>query len=94
MDHADFFHKGFLGYTKEGSYMFDVRRNSRSTKIDWQLPLPDFKQNWNNLVGEDVLIPRYSAVSSFLSSSTSNNAPAANFVSAKNFLGQCPHSLL
>jgi hypothetical protein len=33
-------------------------------------------------------------VSSFLRSNTSNNAPSANFVSAKNLLHPCPPSLL
>jgi len=81
-------------YAKEGGYTFDVRQNSRSQKVDWQLPLPNFKQNWTNLIGKDVLIPGHSTVSSFLPSSTSNNAPSANFVSAKILLGQCPPSLL
>ena len=90
MDHAEIFHKGFLGYIKERGYTFDIRRNSRSTKVDWSVPLPQFKQNWTNLVGEDIIIPGHSTVSSFLQSTTSNNAPSANFVSAKNLLGQCP----
>ena len=34
MDHADSFHKGFLGYAKEGVYTFNVRRNSRSQKVE------------------------------------------------------------
>ena len=34
-----------------------------------------------------------SAVSTFLQPSTSNNAPSANFVSAKNLLSSCPPSL-
>jgi len=45
MDHAGIFHKGFLGYIKGGRYSFNVRRNSRSTKIDWSIPLPQFKKN-------------------------------------------------
>ena len=94
MDHAGSFHKGFLVYAKEGGYISDVRRNSRSQKVEWQLPLPNFKQNWTNLVGDDVLIPGHSTGSSFLTSSTSNNALSANFVSAKNLLGQYPPSLL
>ena len=32
-------------------------------------------------------------VSSFLKASTSNNAPSANFISAKNLLSPCPPSL-
>jgi len=94
MDHAGIFHKGFLGYTKEGGYTFEVRRNSRSTKVDWSVLLPQFKQNWTNLVREDIIIPGHSTVSSFLQPTTSNNAPSANFVSAKNLLGQCLPSLL
>jgi len=92
MDHADAFHKGFLSYAKEGGYTFDVRRNSQSQKVEWQVPLPNFKQNWTNLVGEDVLIPGHSTVSSFLPSSTSNNTPSTDFVSAKNLFDQCPPS--
>ena len=62
MDHAS----SFLGYAKDGGYTFDVRRKSRSQKVEWQLPLPNFKQNWTNLMGEDVFIPGHSTVSSSL----------------------------
>ena len=44
-------------------------------------------------MGEDVLIHGHSTVSTFLRPSTSNNAPSANFVSAKNLLSPCPPSL-
>ena len=74
--------------------MFDVRRNARSQKVDWQVPLQDLPRTWSTLVGEDILIPGHSTVSSFLRPSSKNNAPSANFVSAKNLLGPCPASLL
>ncbi|KAL7549847.1 hypothetical protein ACHAWF_013106, partial [Thalassiosira exigua] len=94
MDHEGSFHKGYLGHTPEGGFRFEVRRNLRSTKIDRTVPLPDFHVQWPTLLGEDVLIPGHSTVSTFLKPSTSNNAPSANFVSAKNLFSPCPPSLL
>ena len=79
----------FWIYIHEGGYTFDVRQNERFTKIDWLVPLPQSKQNWTNLVGEDIIILGHFIISSFLK--PSNNAPSANFVSVKNLLGQCPH---
>jgi len=66
----------------------------RSVKIDWSLPLPNFKQSWTTLASEDILIPGHSTVSSFLRSQTSNSAPSAKFVSAKNLMSPCPPSLI
>ena len=95
LDHNGAYHKGFIQRTPQGGYVFEVRRNVRSPKVDWSLPLPNFKQTWTTLVGDDILIPGHSAVSSFLRPSTTNaNAPALNFVSAKNILGPCPPSLV
>ena len=54
----------------------------------------DFSQQWTILVGKDILILGHSTISSFLQSSTSNNTPFANFVSAKKLLSPCPPSLL
>ncbi|KAL7547159.1 hypothetical protein ACHAWF_010477 [Thalassiosira exigua] len=42
MDHKGAFHKGYLGHTPEGEFCFKVRRNLRSLKVDWLVPLPDF----------------------------------------------------
>ena len=94
MDHNGSFHKGYLQYDKATGFQFVVRRNSRSLKVDWCVPLPDFKQNWTTLVAEDIIIPDHKTISSFLRPSSSNNAPSANFVSAKNLLSPCPPSLL
>ena len=54
MDHDGAFHKGYLQYTTEGGFCFEVRRNPRSRKVEWTVPLPGFKQNWPSLVGEDI----------------------------------------
>ena len=96
MDHNGSFHKGYLQHSPEGGFLFDVRRNPRSTKVDWSVNLPDFDfvQQWTTLVGDDILIPGHTAVSLFLRSSTFNNTPSANFVSGKNLLSPCPPSLL
>ena len=93
MDYQGSFHKGYLKHSPEGGFRFEVRRNPRSRQADWSTPLPQFKQSWTTLVGEDILIPGHSTVSSFLKASTSNNAPSANFISAKNLLNPCPPSL-
>jgi hypothetical protein len=78
----------------ETKFQFVVKRNLRSSKIDFTVPLPDFKQSWTTLVGENILIPGHTTVSSFLRPNSSNNAPSANLVSAKNLLNPCPPSLL
>ena len=70
-----------------------MRRNIRSTKVDWSVPLPDFKQHWTTLVGDDILFPGHTTVSSFLKSATADTAPSANFLSAKNIFFPCPPSL-
>ena len=52
MDHDGAFHKGYLNYTPEGGFRFEVRRNARSLKTVLEVPLPNlFKQHWTNLVG-------------------------------------------
>jgi len=94
MDHNGTFHKGYIHVTPEGGFQFAVRRNARSSKIDWTVPLPNFKQPWTTLMGDDILFPGHTTVSSFLPSNTSNNAPKASFVSAKNLLSACPPSLV
>ena len=94
MDHAGSFQKGYLQHTPEGGFRFEVPRNTRLRKVDFTVPLPDFVRTWTTLVGDDVLIPGHSTVSSFLRPSTSNNAPSACKVSAKNLLSPCPPSLV
>ena len=66
MDHKGAFHKGFIELTPEGDYNFCVRRNLRSTKVDWSMPLPSFRQNWPTMLGENIIIPGHSTISSFL----------------------------
>jgi hypothetical protein len=94
LDHNGTYHKGFLHYSPEGGFQFQVKRNLRSSKIDFVIPLPDFKQTWSQLIGDNVLLPGHSTVSTFLRPNSSNNQPSANFVSAKNLLSPCPPSLL
>ena len=80
-------------HSPEAGFRFDIRRHPRSTKVEKSVPLPNFKQTWTTLVGDDIIIPGHSTVSSFLRPSSSNNAPSANFVSAKNLVSPCPPSL-
>ena len=71
-----------------------VRRNEISRKVDFSVPLPDFKQHWTTLLGDDRLFTGHSKLSSFLILSTSDkNAPSLNYVSAKHLLPPCPPSL-
>jgi hypothetical protein len=94
LDHNGAFHKGFMHYSPDAGFQFVVKRNLRSTKIDLSVPLPNFKQTWSTMVGEDILIPGHSTVSSFLKPNSSNNQPSAKHVSAKNLLNPCPPSLI
>jgi hypothetical protein len=94
IDHNGSFHKGFMHYSPEGGFQVQIKRNLRSTKVDFAVPLPDFRQQWSSLVGDNIVIPGHSTVSSFLRPNSSNNQPSANFVSAKNLLNPCPPSLL
>ena len=93
MDHDGAYHKGYIYCSPEGGYQFVVYRNHRSTSIDFSVPLRNFKQSWSTLVGDDIIFPGHSTVSSFLKSQTNNSAPSANHVSAKNLLSPCPPSL-
>ena len=43
MDHKGGFYKGYINYSSESGFQFIVRRNSRSRKVDFSVPLPDFK---------------------------------------------------
>ena len=93
LDHNGAFHRGYLHYSDQGGFAFVFRKTARSTRIEWSVPLPDLRQNWPTLVGEDTLIPGHGQISSFLKPNSSNNAPSAKFVSAKNLLSPCPPSL-
>ena len=92
IDHQGRFHKGYLGHTPEGGFRFEMRRNLRSIKIDWTVPLPNFEQSWTTMVCEDYILPGHTTVSSFLHPKTSDQ-PLAKHVSAKNLLLPCPSSL-
>ena len=94
MDHNGSFHKGFLQHSPSSGFQFVVKRNLRSSRVDFVVPLPNLRQTWSSLVGDNILIPGHSTVSSFLRPNSANNAPSANFVSAKNLLNPCPPSLL
>jgi hypothetical protein len=94
LDHNGAFHKGFLHHSPSAGYHVTVKRNLQSTKIDFTVPLPNFCQDWSSLVADNILLPNHSTVSSFLRPNSSNNAPSAKFVSAKNLLQPCPPSLL
>ena len=71
-----------------------MRWNARSRKVDFSVPLPDFKQHWTTLLGDDRLFPSHSTVSYFFKSSTSvKKKTSLNYVSAKHLLSPCPPSL-
>ena len=93
IDHNGAFHRGYLHYSPQGGFAFVHRKTSRSKRIEWSVPLPDLLHNWPTLVGDDTIIPGHGQISSFLQPNSSNNAPSANFVSAKNLLSPCPPSL-
>ena len=94
MDHKGSFHKGYINYYPEGGFQFIVRQNARYRKVDFTVPLHEFKQHWTNLLGDEIFFPSHSTVSSFLKSATScKNPPSLNYVSAKNLLSPCPPSL-
>ena len=92
MYHKGTFHKGYINYSPGFGFQFTVRRNARSRKIDFTVPLPNFKQHWNTLLGGNILFPgHYSTVSSFLKSETScKNALSLNYVSGKHLLSPFP----
>jgi hypothetical protein len=93
LDHEGSHHKGFVVHSPKTSYYFGVKSILCSTKVDFTVPLLDFHQHWPTLVGNNIIIPGHTTVSSFLCPNSSNNAPSLNFVSAKNLLNPCPPSL-
>eukprot|EP00804_Cyclotella_cryptica_P016077 CCRYP_004202-RA/>CCRYP_004202-RA protein AED:0.18 eAED:-0.12 QI:0/0/0/1/0.5/0.33/3/0/1917 len=50
--------------------------------------------HWTTLCADNTLLPGHNTISSFLKPNSSNNAPSAHFVSAKNLLHPCPPSLV
>ena len=94
MDHKGEFHEGYINYSPESGFQFIFRINERSRKVDFSVPLPDFKQHWTTLLGYNRLVPGHSTVSSFIKSAAScKNPPSLNYVSAKHLLSPCPTSL-
>eukprot|EP00804_Cyclotella_cryptica_P030371 CCRYP_011900-RA/>CCRYP_011900-RA protein AED:0.20 eAED:-0.11 QI:0/0/0/1/1/1/3/0/1923 len=88
------FHKGYLHYCPVQGFLFVVKRTAKSAKIDWTEPLHDLPQHWTTLCADNTLLPGHNTISSFLKPNSSNNAPSAHFVSAKNLLHPCPPSLV
>ena len=82
MDYEGAFHKGYSRYLEKRGFEFVVYRNPRSRRVFFSVPLPNLKQTWTSLVGEDILISGHGTVSTFLRPSSSNNAPLANQVSS------------
>ena len=94
MNHKGDFHKGYINYSPETIFQFIVRKIARSRKVDFSVPLPDFKQHWTTLLVDDILFTGHSMVSSSLRSATSGkNSPSLNYVSAKHLISPCPSSL-
>ena len=75
IDHKWEFHKGYINYSPEGGFQFLVRRNLRSRKVDFSVPLPDFKHHWTNLLGDNRFYPDHYTVRSFLKAGTSCKPP-------------------
>ena len=93
MDHNGAFRQVYINYSPEFGFQFLVRRNARYRKIDFTVPLPDFK-NWTTLIGEDILFTGHSTVISFLTSAMkSANDPSLKYISAKHLLSPYPPSL-
>jgi hypothetical protein len=93
IDHNGTFHKGFLDHSPEGGFQFIAKRTATAKTVLWLLPLPNFGREWYSMVAEDLIIPGHSTVSTYLRPNSSNNAPSAKHVSAKNLLNPCPPSL-
>ena len=94
MNNKEAFHKVYINYSPESGFQFIVKRNARPRNVDFSVPLPDLKQNWTTLLGDDRLFTGYSSVRSFLKSATyEKNAHSLNYVSAKHFLSPYPPSL-
>ena len=73
---------------------FHSQKESKVKKDWFSVPLPDFKQKWTTLLGDDRFFPGHSTVSSLLKPATSDkNPPSLNYVSAKHFLYPCTPSL-
>ena len=90
MDHKGEFHKGYINYSPEFGFQLIVRWNAGSRNIDFTVPLPDFKQHWNTLLGYYILFPGHSTVRSFLKSATSfKNTPSLNYIYAKHLISAC-----
>ena len=89
MDHKWSFHKGYINYYPEREFQFIVRRNARSRKVDFNVPLPEFKQHWTTLLGYGRLFLGHSTkISKILQKLTS-----INYVSAKHLLSTYQPSL-
>ena len=59
MDHKGAFHKCYIKYSPKFFFQFVVIRNAHSRKIDFTGPLPDLKNNWMALIGEDLFSPSH-----------------------------------
>jgi hypothetical protein len=49
VDHNGAFHKGFIHHSPSAGYHVAVKRNLRSSKNDFTVPLPQFCQQWSTL---------------------------------------------
>ena len=54
MYHKIAFHKGYINYYPEFGFQLAVICNAPSRKMDFTVPLPDFKKNRTKIIGEDV----------------------------------------
>ena len=91
MEHNGILHNGYTNYSPEFGFQFIVIRNSRPRYIYFTSPLPNFRQHWTTLLGDNILFPGHSKVSSFLKSATScKNSPSLKHVFAKHLLSPCP----
>jgi hypothetical protein len=94
MDYNGSFHKGFIHCSSEGGFHFVMKRSARSKTIEWSVPLPNFRLHWTTLVGDNIIVPGHTQITSFLKSMTANTTPSLKFVSAKNLFNPCPPSLV
>ena len=57
MYHKGGLHKGYINYSPEGGFQFVVRWNARYGKVNFTVPLTNFKQHLTTLLGDDILSP-------------------------------------
>ena len=93
MDRKGAFHQGYINYSPEGGFQFIFIRSTRSRKVDFTVPLPNFKHHWTKLMGYDRLFPGHSTVRSFLNHQHLAKMHPHSTISLLNILSPHVHHL-